>query len=53
MHPGDVADPSRCAVVRHCLEVRDAELVEKLGGALAVPHRFKVEGLDKRVEGVL
>jgi len=43
VHPGDVADPS---VVHHRLEVRDVESVEEFGGALAVPHRLKVEGPD-------
>ena len=43
MHAGDVADPS---VVHHRLEVRDVESVEEFGGALAVPHRLKVEGPD-------
>ena len=51
-HPGDVADPSHFAVVRHRLEVRDAESVEKFGGALAVPHSLEVEGPDERVEGI-
>lgn len=48
-----VADPSHYAV-RHRLEVKDAESVEKLGGTLTltVPHRLSVEGLDERVEGV-
>jgi len=32
VHPSDVADPSHYAVVRHRLEVRDTESVEKFGG---------------------